>query len=399
MNYTANVTYNLTSSNCSNEMCIPDEDYLNVIETHVFPKPWEWTLVGLYSITFVIGLTGNSLVCFAVWRNKTMRTVTNIFIVNLAVADLTVIIFCLTPTLIVDISETWFLGFIMCKLVLFLNTVSISVSVLTLSAISVERWYAICYPLVFKSTKKRAKLIISAIWLFSVAVAVPDLVVAKLHPYFSPEFTILLTSCKPGWSNRNQTIYQLVLLIVLYVVPMVLMGFTYSHIAVVLWKGNIPGAVETARKPMMNSKMNKADEQLESRKKAAKMLITIVIIFAVSYFPVHLLNIFRYTGVLLKLPTNFVLVMALISHWLPYFNSSINPVIYNFMSAKFRKEFRMAISCGMLQQKRRIRGRGQPTMSIYSNSTTTQHFVGRNYSQTEQITLSNFHDKSETDAW
>lgn len=125
------------------------------------------------------------------------------------------------------------------------QTVSISVSVLTLSAISVERWYAICYPLVFKSTKKRAKIIISAIWLFSIAVAVPDLVVAKLHPYFSPEFTILLTSCKPGWSNSSQTVYQVVLLFVLYVVPILLMGFTYSHIAVVLWKGNIPGAIET----------------------------------------------------------------------------------------------------------------------------------------------------------
>lgn len=126
MNNTTNTVYNVTgignvTLNCSNEMCISDDDYLDVIEAHVFPKPWEWVLVALYSITFVVGLTGNSLVCFAVWRNKTMRTVTNIFIVNLAVGDLTVILLCLTPTLVVDVSETWFLGYVMCKIVLFLN--------------------------------------------------------------------------------------------------------------------------------------------------------------------------------------------------------------------------------------------------------------------------------------
>lgn len=44
---------------------------------------------------------------------------------------------------------------------------------------------------------------------------------------------------------------------------------------------------------MMDGNVNRAEEQLESRKKAAKMLITIVIGFAVCYFPVHLFNILR----------------------------------------------------------------------------------------------------------
>lgn len=122
---------------------------------------------------------------------------------------------------------------------------SISVSVLTLSAIAVERWYAICFPLVFKSTKRRAIVIISGIWIFSAAVAVPECIVATLSSYFPSEYTILLTTCKPGWSEEKQTIYQIVVLIVLYIIPMLLMAITYTHIALVLWKGNIPGATES----------------------------------------------------------------------------------------------------------------------------------------------------------
>lgn len=48
-----------------------------------------------------------------------MRTVTNIFIVNLAVADFFVILFCLPPTVVWDVTETWFMGEVMCKVVLY----------------------------------------------------------------------------------------------------------------------------------------------------------------------------------------------------------------------------------------------------------------------------------------
>lgn len=62
---------------------------------------------------------GNALVCIAVYTNHTMRTVTNIFIVNLAVADFFVILFCLPPTVLWDVTETWFMGKSMCKVLIY----------------------------------------------------------------------------------------------------------------------------------------------------------------------------------------------------------------------------------------------------------------------------------------
>lgn len=54
-----------------------------------------------------------------VFRNRTMRTVTNYFIVNLAVADFLVILICLPPTVLWDVTETWFMGTLACKVVLY----------------------------------------------------------------------------------------------------------------------------------------------------------------------------------------------------------------------------------------------------------------------------------------
>lgn len=96
------------------------DDLRDQMEDYVKPKWYEWLVIVIYIITFIIGLTGNILVCFAVWRNRQMRTVTNMFIVNLSVADLGIIIICLPPTLLVDVTETWFMGHVMCKLVYFL---------------------------------------------------------------------------------------------------------------------------------------------------------------------------------------------------------------------------------------------------------------------------------------
>lgn len=97
------------------------EDYLNQIEEFIFPRTWTWILIFIHSLVFVIGLVGNTLVCVAVYRNHSMRTVTNYFIVNLAVADFMVILFCLPPTLIWDVTMTWFFGVTMCKIVLYLQ--------------------------------------------------------------------------------------------------------------------------------------------------------------------------------------------------------------------------------------------------------------------------------------
>lgn len=112
-----NMTGNMT--NCTNDYCVPDDEYIDMIEAYVFPTTYEWMLIAMHLCVFTVGLVGNALVCAAVYRNPGMRTVTNYFLANLAVADFLVILLCLPPTVLWDVTETWFMGRFMCKVVLY----------------------------------------------------------------------------------------------------------------------------------------------------------------------------------------------------------------------------------------------------------------------------------------
>lgn len=106
-----------SNKTCTNDYCATDDDYIDLIEAYIFPSVYEWILIGLHCLVFAVGLVGNFLVCLAVYRNHTMRTVTNMFIVNLAIADFLVIFLCLPPTVLWDITETWFMGNTLCKII------------------------------------------------------------------------------------------------------------------------------------------------------------------------------------------------------------------------------------------------------------------------------------------
>lgn len=78
----------------------------------------EWfknTAYFLYGIVFVVALVGNALVCYVVWSIPQMRTVTNYFIVNLAVSDILMTLFCVpTSFLSTLILQYWPFGAELC---------------------------------------------------------------------------------------------------------------------------------------------------------------------------------------------------------------------------------------------------------------------------------------------
>ncbi|XP_026750692.3 orexin/Hypocretin receptor type 1-like [Galleria mellonella] len=351
--------------NYTEEPCVGDpefcnmtrEEYIDMLNEYIFPHPYEWVLIATHAIVFVIGLIGNALVCIAVYRNHSMRTVTNYFIVNLAVADFMVILICLPPTVLWDVTETWFFGTAMCRIVLYFQSVSVTVSVLTLTFISVDRWYAICFPLKFKSTTGRAKTAILIIWLLSLLFNIPEFVMLQVQRKMQLRFNVqYFMQCASTWSDDSDLNWHIIKALFLYTFPLLLMMIAYCQIVRVLWRSdNIPGHTESHklcatptagqnnwlaanRRTTPSIHANASTEgQLRSRRKAAKMLVAVVVMFAVCYFPVHLLSVLRLAYDVQQ--TDVMTCIALISHVMCYANSAVNPLIYNFMSGKFRREF------------------------------------------------------------
>ncbi|KAH3827638.1 hypothetical protein DPMN_129578 [Dreissena polymorpha] len=210
-------------------------------------------------------------------------------------------------------------------------TSSISVSVLTLTAISVER-----------------------------CVALPETIVSRTVKTCEEE--MLFTACYPvDLGYKGLMIWQFVIIAALYCVPICLMGFTYSNIAFNLCTGRIPKESHT-RAAMLNGRnWNDNDEHIESRKKAAKMLFAIVALFAMCFFPNHLLNVLRYAGFTEHVEgiENF----ALVAYLAIFLNSCMNPVIYNFMSDKFRKNSAIKYKTVSVA-KRRITGTDRRSTTV-----------------------------------
>lgn len=136
----------------------------------------------MYSIVFLVALIGNGLVCFVVQTSPRMKTVTNYFIVNLAVGDILMTLFCVpfsfVPMLIL---RYWPFGFVMCKVVNYTQAVSVLVSAYTLLAISIDRYMAIMRPLRPRLGKAAAKMVVAAVWIGALSTAAPIVVVSKLQ--------------------------------------------------------------------------------------------------------------------------------------------------------------------------------------------------------------------------
>ncbi|TFK06774.1 hepatocyte growth factor-regulated tyrosine kinase substrate [Platysternon megacephalum] len=352
-----------------------DEEFLRYLwREYLHPKEYEWVLIAGYIVIFIVALIGNILVCIAVWKNHHMRTVTNYFIVNLSLADVLVTITCLPATLVVDITETWFFGQTLCKVIPYLQTVSVSVSVLTLSCIALDRWYAICHPLMFKSTAKRARNSIIVIWIVSCIIMIPQAIVMECSSMFPglANKTILFTVCDEQWGGEvYPKMYHTCFFLVTYVAPLCLMVLAYLQIFRKLWCRQIPGTssvVQRKWKPLPSLAQPRGlgqstksriggvaaeIKQIRARRKTARMLMVVLLVFALCYLPISILNV-------LKRPQ-----MAGIP-------------LQDMALGKFREEFKAAFSCCWLdihhhQDERLTRGRAS-TESRKSLTTQISNF-------------------------
>ena len=124
------------------------------------PSPlFQVVLYTMYSIIFFLALIGNAIVCSIVISSIRKWTVTNFFIVNMAVSDILIAFFCIPFSFVSTfVLLYWPFGSIMCRIVSFSQVISVFVSAYTMVAISCDRYLAIIYPLRPRLTRKQTKV-------------------------------------------------------------------------------------------------------------------------------------------------------------------------------------------------------------------------------------------------
>ncbi|XP_077115263.1 neuropeptide FF receptor 1 isoform X2 [Ranitomeya variabilis] len=198
-----------------------------------------------YTFIFLMCMIGNMLVCFIVLKNRQMRTVTNMFILNLAISDLLVGIFCMPTTLVDNLITGWPFDNIMCKMSGLVQGMSVSASVFTLVAIAVERFRCIVYPFRQKLTLRKAIFTIIIIWVLALIIMCPSavtLTVTKDDFHFMVDDYnnfYPLYSCWEAWPDKEmRKIYTTVLFSHIYLAPLTLIVIMYARIAFKLFKSS-----------------------------------------------------------------------------------------------------------------------------------------------------------------
>ncbi|NWX93561.1 NPFF2 protein, partial [Nothoprocta pentlandii] len=296
-----------------------------------------------YLLIFLLCMVGNSVVCFIVLRSKHMRTVTNLFILNLAISDLLVGIFCMPTTLLDNIIAGWPFGSMVCKMSGMVQGISVSASVFTLVAIAVDRFRCIVYPFKPKLTVSTAVVVIAVIWILAVAIMCPSAVMLQVRE--EKLFRVILGRgnetrpvywCREDWPEPGmRKIYTTVLFANIYLAPLSLMVIMYARIGIALFNTAVPAA----------GKHSQEQRHLVSKKKqkVVKMLLVVALLFMLSWLPLWTLMMLsdyaNLSDTQLQIINIYIYPFA---HWLAFFNSSVNPIIYGFFNENFRRGFQAA---------------------------------------------------------
>ncbi|XP_022096747.1 uncharacterized protein LOC110982564 [Acanthaster planci] len=306
--------------------------------SYLFPFP-PWLIPVILGILICVGMVGNSLVIFVIVR-ASQRTVTNYYIVNLAVADILFLAFCAPKTANDYLNQGFTLGRFMCKVVLYLQYVTSHSTCFLLAAMSVDRFQAIVRPL--KSLKTRtlqtAITISVLVWLSAFLLYIP------FPLYFDLQELVyqgtLTTYCLISWpSGTLEFAYTIMTFLFPYALPLVVIAVCYTVMLRHLWQRVAPSDAVSGPANTANTERN-----LRQKRKITLMVLTVVIVFTVCWFPLHFYSLWSSFGASFVY-TNHALNLKTAGHVLSYVNSCANPFIYAFLGENFRKSFRKAFPC------------------------------------------------------
>lgn len=194
-----------------------------------------FTLALAYGAVIILGVSGNLALIIIILKQKEMRNVTNILIVNLSFSDLLVAVMCLPFTFVYTLMDHWVFGEAMCKLNPFVQCVSITVSIFSLVLIAVERHQLIINPRGWRPSNRHAYIGIAVIWVLAVASSLPFLIYQVLTD--EPFQNVTLAAFKDKYvcfdkfpSDSHRLSYTTLLLVLQYFGPLCFIFICYFKV-------------------------------------------------------------------------------------------------------------------------------------------------------------------------
>ncbi|KAL4232334.1 hypothetical protein ACF0H5_009905 [Mactra antiquata] len=313
-------------------------------------------VVTIYVCLFLFGVTGNIFVMVKILTLMRQSTLTFTFIVALCCSDLLVLTVCMP----IKVVEHFRLGDgfndVTCKLSYYLRDFSLTWSVLILTVISIERYFAICRPTeaLYRCTAKRARYTIIGTLVLSLWLALPTPFVVK---FYTPS-SMFYSECLQQTEEEGYLIlYFIFYKVVLFVVPCSIMSTMYYKIGRVLKNMN-PDDIQLDETQRSNgTDENQASDSLHIRKRVLLVLTIIVAVFVISWGTPQLVNLLCGLNVI-KFDRRQI---RLAFETLTYFSCAINPVLFIAMSPKLCEQL-----CRYYRKLRDVESTNQQSETVAS---------------------------------
>ncbi|XP_008306498.1 delta-type opioid receptor-like [Cynoglossus semilaevis] len=278
-------------------------------------------ITAVHSVVFVVGLLGNCLVMYVIIRYTKMKTATNIYIFNLALAD--ALVTTTMPFQSTDyLLNTWPFGEVVCKVFISIDYYNMFTSIFTLTMMSVDRYVAVCHPvkaLDFR-TPVKAKMINVCIWILSSAAGIPAFVLG------GTQTNTRITECALQFPEPYvywDTLMKVCVFVFAFVVPVLIITVCYSLMVLRLKRVRI---------------LSGSREKDRNLRRITRLVVVVVAVFVVCWTPIH---IFILIKALASVPETTAITAAyFFCVALGYTNSSLNPVLYAFLDENFKRCFK-----------------------------------------------------------
>jgi len=308
-----------------------------------------------YVFVFISGLLGNMSVIIVIVRSKGLHCAMNYYLISLAIADVLIILLGVPN----ELAYYWHqypypFGEYFCKIRTLLSEGASYASVLTILSFSLERYLAICTPLyIFPgSDVTRAVLVSLCCWLVALVSSIPYFLFTKLnyidYPFNSgnpaPQsaFCAMLdVNIYPKWYPVHEMSF-----LVFFLIPITLLIFFYTRMILTIRRASKSVVRRSAyRGSNKTGRSTSVKPPPDNRKQTIRMLVSVVILFFIAWSPFH----FQRLGyVYFKNSENFRTVNQYVmyfSGFLYYLSSTLNPLLYTLLSAKYRESFKKVILC------------------------------------------------------
>ncbi|EDL04679.1 galanin receptor 3 [Mus musculus] len=232
----------------------------------------------VFALIFLLGMVGNGLVLAVLlqpgpsaWQEP--GSTTDLFILNLAVADLCFILCCVPFQAAIYTLDAWLFGAFVCKTVHLLIYLTMYASSFTLAAVSVDRYLAVRHPLRSRAlrTPRNARAAVGLVWLLAALFSAPYL------SYYGTVRYGALELCVPAWEDARRRALDVATFAAGYLLPVTVVSLAYGRTLCFLWAAVGPAGAAAA------------EARRRATGRAGRAMLTVAALYALCWGPHHAL--------------------------------------------------------------------------------------------------------------